>query len=640
MGTAGERFSWWIRPGSGRAYLGFGASSSGCWSVVAAPNTGEFMIQQNAGYDFNPVATTNQTWQAGKWYKVTVEFASTSSVNCNLYDSDGTTLLNSLTYSGITGLPGGVAMRSFSGFSGYDLFRKSKRKHFHFTNQFGEFCEWRVNGYITVFNRATNLVLTADDGNGHTGSSNPFDVAPADMAPVILMQPANQTVIVGRTVSFNVTADGTPPLNYQWNFSGTNIAGATNTTLTLTNVQLNQAGNYTVWVTNTYGSVLSSNAALTVNPPPPCTPAPSNMVAWWRAEGNALDSVWTNNGSPVGALSYTNGEVGQAFVFDGSTSYIPVPASPSLDVGTGSGFTIECWVHSSSAGILAPWWSGIQSARTVCNCGSMAVWIWRSTSRTRRGEHKFNTAAGVLSTSELRHVAFTYDRGSGAAVLYVNGSVMTATNFGNVIPQTTYALNIGRRLGQPIGYGDTYGGLLDELSLYNRALASNEVAAIYIAGSGGKCPPTPAPPSITTQPANQTVIVGGMATFSVTASGTLPLSYQWRFGGTNITGATNTTLTLTNVQFSQAGNYAVLVTNLYGSALSSNAVLTVTSPPTCDPAPSGMVAWWRAEGNALDSMGTNNGSPAGGILTPMVKSVRPLCSTAAPATSPFQPRRV
>jgi hypothetical protein len=84
------------------------------------------------------------------------------------------------------------------------------------------------------------------------------------------------------------------------------------------------------------------------------------------------------------------------------------------------------------------------------------------------------------------------------------------------------------------------------------------------------------PPSIASQPTNQTVAVGGTANFSVTASGSLPLSYQWAFNGTNIVGATNTSLTLTNVQLSQAGNYTVLVTNLFGSILSSNAVLMVT----------------------------------------------------------------
>jgi hypothetical protein len=57
-------------------------------------------------------------------------------------------------------------------------------------------------------------------------------------------------------------------MSYQWNFNGTNIAAATNATLILTNLQLNQAGNYAVLVTNAYGSLTSSNAALTLVLPP------------------------------------------------------------------------------------------------------------------------------------------------------------------------------------------------------------------------------------------------------------------------------------------------------------------------------------------------------------------------------------
>jgi len=117
---------------------------------------------------------------------------------------------------------------------------------------------------------------------------------------------------------------------------------------------------------------------------------------------------------------------------------------------------------------------------------------------------------------------------------------------------------------------------MDELSLYNRALSSNEIAAIYNAGSAGKCPPSPpAPPTIETQPTNQTVLVGGTVNFKVVAGGTLPLDYQWTFDGTNLFAATNTLLTLTNLQFWQVGTYAVLVTNLYGATMSSNALLVV-----------------------------------------------------------------
>jgi hypothetical protein len=87
------------------------------------------------------------------------------------------------------------------------------------------------------------------------------------------------------------------------------------------------------------------------------------------------------------------------------------------------------------------------------------------------------------------------------------------------------------------------------------------------------------PPSISQQPTDQTAIVGSSAAFSVVADGSAPLNYQWLLNNTNIDGAIGSTLTLTNVQFSQAGNYAVVVTNAAGSITSSNAVLTVTLPP-------------------------------------------------------------
>ena len=79
--------------------------------------------------------------------------------------------------------------------------------------------------------------------------------------------------------------------------------------------------------------------------------------------------------------------------------------------------------------------------------------------------------------------------------------------------------------------------MIDELAIYNRALSAAEIQAIYNAGSAGKCAVGVAP-SITAQPASQTVLAGSTATFSVTAAGTAPLSYQWQFSGTNLAGAT------------------------------------------------------------------------------------------------------
>ncbi len=85
------------------------------------------------------------------------------------------------------------------------------------------------------------------------------------------------------------------------------------------------------------------------------------------------------------------------------------------------------------------------------------------------------------------------------------------------------------------------------------------------------------PPAITAQPTAQAVAPGGTATFTVAASGTAPLVYQWRLNGADIAGATSATLTLTNVQAANLGTYSVVVSNAVGSATSANVSLTLTA---------------------------------------------------------------
>ena len=94
-------------------------------------------------------------------------------------------------------------------------------------------------------------------------------------------------------------------------------------------------------------------------------------------------------------------------------------------------------------------------------------------------------------------------------------------------------------------------------------------------------------PSITTQPASQTVMAGGSASFSVTATGTAPLSYQWYKGGSAISGATGATLSLSGVQSTDGGSYSVTVSNSITSMSSNSATLTVNVPTTTVPPSSG-----------------------------------------------------
>ncbi len=111
-------------------------------------------------------------------------------------------------------------------------------------------------------------------------------------------------------------------------------------------------------------------------------------------------------------------------------------------------------------------------------------------------------------------------------------------------------------------------------------------------------------PLITGQPQSQTVVASSNATFSVTATGSAPLRYQWWKDGLNLSGATNTTLALTNVQPVNIGNYTVVVTNAAGSVTSSVASLTIPGVPTG--IWQNLVAYYPFNGNANDASGNGN----------------------------------
>ena len=88
-----------------------------------------------------------------------------------------------------------------------------------------------------------------------------------------------------------------------------------------------------------------------------------------------------------------------------------------------------------------------------------------------------------------------------------------------------------------------------------------------------------APPTITTQPQSQTTPVGSNVSFTVSATGTVPLTYQWSLNGSNVVGATASAYSIPSAQTSMAGGYAVVVTNIYGSVTSAVANLIVGYPP-------------------------------------------------------------
>jgi hypothetical protein len=135
------------------------------------------------------------------------------------------------------------------------------------------------------------------DGNltDDTTYTSSTSVNPATL-PAITTQPTNTTVLSGSNVLFVVAANGAPSPGYQWRFNGTNIGNATSSSYTRSNAQTNDAGTYTVAVTNTLGSVTSSPAVLTVYVATAISGQPQSLTV---TQGNNATFSVTAGGFPA-----------------------------------------------------------------------------------------------------------------------------------------------------------------------------------------------------------------------------------------------------------------------------------------------------------------------------------------------------
>jgi hypothetical protein len=351
-------------------------------------------------------------------------------------------------------------------------------------------------------------------------------------APWIKSQPASRTVTVGQTATFSLAATGTAPLTYQWRKSGAAITGATASTYTTpATTSSDNAVQFTVVVSNGAGSATSNAAVLTVNTAvvaPSITTQPASPTV--TVGQTATFSVAATGTAP---LTYQWWKSGTAITGATASTYT-TPATTSSD--NAAQFTV---VVSNSAGSATS-----NAAVLTVNAAVVAPSI--TTQPASRTVTVGQTATFSLAATGTAPLTYQW-RKSGAAITGATASTYTT-------PATTSSDNAAQFT----------------VVVSNGAGSATSNTAVLIVNTAVVAP------SITTQPASPTVTVGQTATFSVAATGTAPLTYQWRKGGAAITGATASTYTTPATTSSDnAAQFTVVVSNSAGSATSNAAILTV-----------------------------------------------------------------
>jgi uncharacterized repeat protein (TIGR03803 family) len=276
----------------------------------------------------------------------------------------------------------------------------------------------------------------------------------------------------GQTFSIQTCTNLLPPIDW-----------VTLTTLTMTT-------NFQPFLDTTAGNDKERfyRALLAVNTN--CLPPPAGLVSWWQGEGNALDIVGGNNGTLEGEVSYTDGEVGQAFNFDGVSGFI----STSLLVTNPQTFSLSLWLRTdtTNGGVLISFDSsqtgpgGNSYDRNIYmdDTGALHFGVWTG----NPAPQQINSAAGYNDNNW--HYAVGSLSPSTGLSLYVDG-VLAGNN-----PAATSAASYDGywRIGednlvnwpfQPSSY--YFQGQIDEVAIFDRPLSPGEVYAIGAAGSAGMC---------------------------------------------------------------------------------------------------------------------------------------------------------
>lgn len=345
-------------------------------------------------------------------------------------------------------------------------------------------------------------------------------------SPSITQQPAVSTsVINGGSVYLTVTAMGLAPLSYQWTLSGTNVSGMTNYFLSINNIQPGQQGDYRAIVSNSFGSVTSTVAAVTVLIPPSVTSQSTG----------------------------TNVMAGQSF-------------SLFVNAGGTSPFTYR-WVFENAtiSGATNP-------TLTISNAQSVNEGIYRVVIANAVG----SVTSAVMSVRITPAAPTIVSNPVSLMLPASSNAVFSVSAIGSPTLAYQWFFNTVPIAGATASQY-TLSGIQSSNSGNYQVVVTNSLGSVTSAVA--KLTVTPLAPYFTIQPVGASVSAGSSRTFTGLANGTQPISYQWQHSSTNLPGATQTSLTLNNLGLSDSGAYTLLASNVVNVSTSFVAQLIVYQTP-------------------------------------------------------------
>lgn len=446
--------------------------------------------------------------------------------------------------------------------------------------------------------------------------------------PQIMRHPESKIVPTNANVTFSVSLCGAPPFTYQWRFNGNNLYGETNSTLTLYNVRLADAGEYSVVVGNSAGMITSAVARLIVQLPPYIIQQPQSLNATgyttvmfsvlaggteplyyqWLYQNypipNATNSILvltnvnkTNEGNYSVIVYNTAGSV-QSDTVTLSLKMPPhieiQPKSATIRDGLTNIFTT---LASGEPPLYYQWYFNgvLMPGETSTNLAIKSAW------ETNDGDY-FVVVTNLYgsATSEVAHLTvlvrpYIKEQPTPSLAVVPVGSDVSFT----IVAGGTLPISYRWRKGGTTITNIVLDSYVCTFTLRNVQVSDSgnyNCAMTNIAGSATRLSSNATltvlyPPAITNQPSSVISAIGSDATFKVGASGGAPLSYQWWFNVTNlISGATNSTLSVSNIQQSNLGLYSVVVSNPVGVVTSQFASLNIEGAPVILIQPSNIVA--------------------------------------------------